>query len=290
VGWFGFPQANITLLAEKKATRKAIGDALTALRKRAKTNDTLVIYYTGHGVIARAGNTYREALVPYDGKVAEIGTLITNADLTSWLHGLRASRFILLDCCFSGGFRLKSRAYDPTAPVQSGEVKCATDEEVPDDPAVKVEPFSPDGQRGGQVVIYAAKRYATDLIFRIEKNQVLRTSALTYGIYLSVFQQPDISCDELMKDVTSRMNGWKLEQQPGMRGIAQGKLFGGVRAGIRANMLPIAARDRHKIQLLGGIALQVKAGDTVNCLGPDGKIYPRLRVAGADLFSAWATK
>src|SRR5438046_799525 len=74
----GFPRVNVTLVTDKLATRKAI---MTAFLKYASDpgigpDDRILIFFAGHGhtVPGRRGET--GFLVPVDGRIDRIATLI----------------------------------------------------------------------------------------------------------------------------------------------------------------------------------------------------------------------
>jgi uncharacterized caspase-like protein len=94
------------LLRDSEATQIAIRLALNAEALKAGTqNDTLIIYYSGHGDVGKNGNNQNEAyLVPFDaaGDISVSG--IATTEFQEWLNGLNhGTKIVLLDCCYSGG-------------------------------------------------------------------------------------------------------------------------------------------------------------------------------------------
>lgn len=92
-------------LVDGQATRAAVADAVRRMASLAGPNDTVVVFYSGHGVQlsntpgARSEPDGRdEALALYDGN-------LTDDEMGALLAGSRAGMSLLvLDACFSGGF------------------------------------------------------------------------------------------------------------------------------------------------------------------------------------------
>ena len=92
-------------LVDGQATRAAVADAVRRMASLAGPNDTVVVFYSGHGV--QLANTpgarnepdgRDEALALYDGNM-------TDDEMGALLAGSRAGMSLLvLDACFSGGF------------------------------------------------------------------------------------------------------------------------------------------------------------------------------------------
>jgi len=102
----GMPRENGVLLTNSDATRGAFEDALRRIAAQARPEDTVVIFYSGHGNrVPRAAGPDRsdpdgqdETLVLYDRE-------LTDDDLDALLTPVRAGRILLVfDSCFSGGF------------------------------------------------------------------------------------------------------------------------------------------------------------------------------------------
>ena len=99
----GFPERNIQLLTDERATKSGIEKTLEAwLPNQAKTSSRIFLYYSGHGAPEPAkGESY---IVPYDGDpnyLATTGYAINR--LYESLGRLKAAEVIVvLDSCFSG--------------------------------------------------------------------------------------------------------------------------------------------------------------------------------------------
>ena len=108
VKYFGFAPADITMLSDRRAKKKAILDGLASLVGKGAAGDTLVFHYSGHGSQVR--DTEGDELA--DGKDEIIcpwdfdwdGTYIKDDDLarifTDLKKGVRLE--VLLDSCHSG--------------------------------------------------------------------------------------------------------------------------------------------------------------------------------------------
>ncbi|MHC4409439.1 MAG: caspase family protein, partial [Planctomycetota bacterium] len=113
----------IQTLTGDKATRRGILDALGELRKAAKENDRVFIFYAGHGGSRGERSGY---ILPSDAERAteDVGgaSWIRFHELTGFLSDVRAKHVLLaLDCCYSGrATRAGTRDSEPdeTATVQ----------------------------------------------------------------------------------------------------------------------------------------------------------------------------
>ena len=92
-----FKPDNVALLVDEDATKEAMWNALAQLRRKVGTNDTVWVYYAGHG--ASEGNEFY--WVPYDGNVDDLYTTGLGRDqISRVLNDIAAERVItFLDCC-----------------------------------------------------------------------------------------------------------------------------------------------------------------------------------------------
>ncbi|MBZ9603344.1 caspase family protein [Phyllobacterium chamaecytisi] len=104
----GFPFENVTCLCDHEATRSAIRTALADLALRTRADDTVIVYFSGHGV--QVGANQSSALVPYDYVQTECAnTVIGEADLDAALSRISARRLlVILDACHAGGLNNNS--------------------------------------------------------------------------------------------------------------------------------------------------------------------------------------
>jgi len=101
----GYHQANTRLLLDDKATAEGIRQGLRWLAESAGPNDTVFLYFTGHGGRVENGLEQGNYLIPYDGDSENLGlTAISGEELTDLLRNIKSQRFLsLFDCCYSGG-------------------------------------------------------------------------------------------------------------------------------------------------------------------------------------------
>jgi len=92
-----FPKDNVRLLLDADATRDNIWRGLSHLRRNAAENDTVWIYYAGHGA-PEESSTY---WVTYDADVDDLyGTGLSNDQISRVLNDMRARNVtVFLDCC-----------------------------------------------------------------------------------------------------------------------------------------------------------------------------------------------
>ena len=108
VKYFGFAAADIAMLSDKRATKKAILDGLTGLVAKGAAGDSLVFHYSGHGSQVR--DTEGDELA--DGKDEIIcpwdfdwnGIFIKDDDFARIFTGLAKGVHleVILDSCHSG--------------------------------------------------------------------------------------------------------------------------------------------------------------------------------------------
>ncbi|RME93654.1 MAG: hypothetical protein D6766_07770 [Verrucomicrobia bacterium] len=94
-----FPKENVELLLDEQATRQAIWKALARLRRQAGPEDTVWIFYAGHG--APEGD--KVYWVSHDADVDDLyGTGLANCELDRALKDIRARQLlVLVDCCYA---------------------------------------------------------------------------------------------------------------------------------------------------------------------------------------------
>lgn len=112
---FGFPKENVTLLTNELATRKAIMSTFLRLANPADVgpDDRVIFFFAGHGhtVMGRRGET--GFLVPVDGEVGDLSSLIRWNELTQTADLIPAKHvFFLMDACY-GGLALSRKPLPP---------------------------------------------------------------------------------------------------------------------------------------------------------------------------------
>jgi len=101
----GYPDANVTLLANEGATREGVLAALRTLAQRTTPADTILLFYSGHGNYSADG---AYALTTHDtrfdaGDKVVSGTAVSQADLIAALRAIPAQRVLaLINACHAG--------------------------------------------------------------------------------------------------------------------------------------------------------------------------------------------
>jgi len=101
----GYPASNLGLLLDDQATKGAISDGLDWLARHAGPDDTVIVFFSGHGAQRIGGFEPGEYLCPVEADWYNLrGSAISNEELTTALRAIRAGRVVVfLDACHSGG-------------------------------------------------------------------------------------------------------------------------------------------------------------------------------------------
>ncbi len=91
----------VTMLLNEEATRKGIYNALRTLSVQAQENDSVLIYYAGHGDIDRQYND--GWWIPFDARPGDPTTYFDNVQVQKAMRSMKARHVLLLsDSCYSG--------------------------------------------------------------------------------------------------------------------------------------------------------------------------------------------
>jgi formylglycine-generating enzyme required for sulfatase activity len=103
-----FPKENVTLLLDEQATRREVGRALSSLARKVGLNDTVWIYYAGHGAV-EGDEAY---WVTHDADVNHLSTTgLERSLINRELSRLACDRvMLLLDCCHAAATALQHHA------------------------------------------------------------------------------------------------------------------------------------------------------------------------------------
>lgn len=101
----GYPPGNVHLLLDADATLANIRSELAWLAKAAGPNDSVIFYFSGHGVLLKSIANGESALVPWDADMNDLrSTCLSENELSDALRKISSARLlILLDACHSGG-------------------------------------------------------------------------------------------------------------------------------------------------------------------------------------------
>lgn len=164
---------SVTLLENRNATRAGIVDALRALPARVREEDSVVLFFSGHGAIGNGQDGKPHYfLVPQDGLLADLGkTGLMDDDLEELVGKIPARQVVVfLDACYSGGGTtvIRARGVDnpavrppatarPLIEASTGRVVISASR--PDQPAFE------DDRRGGLFTSFLVEglRGAADL-------------------------------------------------------------------------------------------------------------------------------
>ena len=151
-------------------------EGFSKLRERSNEDDSVLIYYAGHGVFDEKQDGY---WVPVDGEVDQDYNYVSNADVLSRLGSIEARHKLLIsDSCFSGN--LLTRGMSPVSPSELRKPGILSPEEqieiCPGFTSGGDEPVYDGGPRwGGNSV------FAYHLIAQLEANQQQYLSATQIG-------------------------------------------------------------------------------------------------------------
>lgn len=105
-GRYGFQDDNIKRLLNEKATEKNILKALEDIKKGVYKEDSVFIYYAGHGMQDSDGVWW----VPVEGKQDDQSTQIKDTLIKDYIKGSAAQHiYLVVDSCFSGKVFEKAR-------------------------------------------------------------------------------------------------------------------------------------------------------------------------------------
>lgn len=101
----GYVRENCFVLIDGEATKGAINDALDLLSRRVQPEDTVLVFFAGHGAQRMGGFEPGEYLCPVEADWYNLrGTAISDQEFTTALRAIRAARLVVfLDACHAGG-------------------------------------------------------------------------------------------------------------------------------------------------------------------------------------------
>lgn len=101
----GYDPANVCLLIDDHATLNGIRLALDDVARSCVPDDTIVVFFSGHGAETGAPTDPTSALVPVDCDPSDVdATALREAEFSAALAKIPAKRlFVVLDACHSGG-------------------------------------------------------------------------------------------------------------------------------------------------------------------------------------------
>jgi len=109
---YGFKSERIRFLVNGEATRSRIEGAFVKLAKEAGPNDSVLVYYAGHGQYS--DDNQLAWWVPVEASLDEPGTWILDAAIRNYVAAMRARHvYVIADSCFSGNLFSQTRSIIP---------------------------------------------------------------------------------------------------------------------------------------------------------------------------------
>jgi hypothetical protein len=101
----GYPSSNVALLLNQNATKASISQELDRLARCVNTDDTVIIFFSGHGAQMIGGFSSGEYLCPVEAEMNRVqDTCVSDVEFTTALRAIQAGRLVVfLDACHSGG-------------------------------------------------------------------------------------------------------------------------------------------------------------------------------------------
>jgi uncharacterized caspase-like protein len=101
----GYPPANVRVLQNDEATKQRIVQELQHLASSAGDEDTVIVYFSGHGGRIHNGAADATYLCPVDCDLNDLArTGLEASEVTTLLRAIRSSRLaVLLDACHAAG-------------------------------------------------------------------------------------------------------------------------------------------------------------------------------------------
>lgn len=160
----GYPAEHVTMLTDKEATLNGIRKALADLASAATTDDTVVIFFSGHGARLGNGADASSALVPYDCRHGDLaGTTLAEVELSLAIAAIKAPRVIvIIDACHAGDAASLKNDRD-------GDFDAGFDEKSLQKLACGT----------GRVVFASSRATETSLVLKGERNSVFTTAMLS---------------------------------------------------------------------------------------------------------------
>lgn len=100
---FKYKNENIDLILDEDATKYNIMNAYYKFNRKANYNDSLIVYYAGHGHTETAKNGDVGYLIPYDADIDNVYSFIRWDEFTRNAESIKAKHILfIMDACYSG--------------------------------------------------------------------------------------------------------------------------------------------------------------------------------------------
>jgi hypothetical protein len=207
--------------AGAQSTLRAIEQGFQWLKKTVKPEDTVVVYYSGHGTrildpTAKQPGYQYEALVTYE---ATQSTLLRDVQLRQWLTALKSKNVcLILDTCYSAGAARLAMPETLEEMQFTYATKGASSRDlVADNPSSPSPTSSEPGEIPYIALVACGKREkARELRIRaVGGREETAVSAFTLMLYRTLCWNPqDLTYKELLEKVRTELSKLSLPQTP----------------------------------------------------------------------------
>jgi formylglycine-generating enzyme required for sulfatase activity len=109
---YGFRPENVSLLLNDQASSRNIVKQLRQMITKANPDDSIFIYYAGHGELDKVTN--KGYWVPYEARGGDPSSYLSNSDIRDYIQAMKSRHVLLVaDSCFSGSLFGKARSLPP---------------------------------------------------------------------------------------------------------------------------------------------------------------------------------
>ena len=107
---YGFEPKRVKLLTNREASREGIISAFQGLTEEVSENDSLLIYYAGHGKLDNVTGYW----IPVEAEIKKQAGFISNSMIRDYLGAIKAKHiFLVSDSCFSGSLLVGGTRSEP---------------------------------------------------------------------------------------------------------------------------------------------------------------------------------
>ncbi len=162
----GYSKNNVTVLLDEKATRASVLDSLIELADRVNPDDTVCIFFSGHGGRFGEPGNEESVLATVDTDLADIrNTSISSDELAHAFSQIKSKQLLVfIDSCHSGGAAISKVISDDKGNVLKSGFSQNTFEKL--------------AAGTGRVLIAACRENEESVVFSNARNSVFTTTLL----------------------------------------------------------------------------------------------------------------